>query len=145
MTQNTQQPPTTDGRPRSDCARNQREVSGRPSAVCGHLQPPFGNRRSPTQRRTNRKLLPNCAPFRRCRCACVLRSCVFVLKQYDYFFNIKGKNRIRTTPSNAPISHHVPCGRATPRWSVAGQLALPMTASIAGLPDKSPIVCVRPP
>ena len=38
--------------------------------------------------------------------------------------------------SYAPMSQPAPCGRATPRWSVAGQAAAPPT-SMAGLPTNS--------
>jgi hypothetical protein len=46
-----------------------------------------------------------------------------------------------TPNSNAPMSQCGPCGRATPRWSAAGQSAS-LPASIAGLPAASAIVGV---
>ncbi len=46
--------------------------------------------------------------------------------------------------SYAPISHWLPCGRVTPRWSVDGQFAAP-PASIRELPGNRAIVCVGPP
>ncbi len=44
--------------------------------------------------------------------------------------------------SNAPMSHALPAGRATPRWSLAEH---PAPASTAGLPDCSARVSVGPP
>src|SRR5438309_2976794 len=44
--------------------------------------------------------------------------------------------------SNAPISHAAPCGRGTPRASVAAHSAPP--ASIAGLPGSSAWVGTAP-
>src|SRR5581483_9181610 len=51
-----------------------------------------------------------------------------------------------TASSNAPMSHAGPCGRVTPRWSVAGQPApVAGTASMAGLSGSSARVRVGPP
>ena len=47
--------------------------------------------------------------------------------------------------SNAPISQAGPCGRVTPRWSVAGGGQSGLPVSIAGLPSKSAWVKVGPP
>ncbi|MBV6465969.1 MAG: hypothetical protein PGMFKBFP_01266 [Anaerolineales bacterium] len=49
-----------------------------------------------------------------------------------------------STYSYAPISQCAPCGRATPRWSVAGQAAS-SPASIAAEPASRACVCVKPP
>src|SRR5689334_16675693 len=46
--------------------------------------------------------------------------------------------------SYAPLSQAAPCGRATPRWSVAGGGQF-TPLSIAGLSDCNAIVCVAPP
>ena len=55
-----------------------------------------------------------------------------------------GVGPIGPSYSYAPISHPLPCGRVTPRWSVAGQLAA-SPASIAGEPASNAMVCVIPP
>jgi hypothetical protein len=49
-----------------------------------------------------------------------------------------------TSTSNAPASQAGPCGRAVPRWSVAGQPG-PVPVSSAALPASSAIVSVWPP
>ena len=55
-------------------------------------------------------------------------------------------SRPRTRFSNAPMSQAGPCGRGTPRWSVAGHpvVAVPPW-SIAGLPARRAMVIVGPP
>ena len=47
--------------------------------------------------------------------------------------------------SNAPISHFVPLGRETPRWSPLVEQLADGTASIAGLPTVKSYVAVGPP
>ena len=49
-----------------------------------------------------------------------------------------------TSNSYAPISQCAPCGRVTPRWSVAGQTES-LAASMADEPSCNGMVCVRPP
>src|SRR6266540_447678 len=49
-----------------------------------------------------------------------------------------------TSTSYAPISQAAPCGRVTPRWSVAGQPVF-VPASMAGEPASRAWVCVKPP
>src|SRR5579859_694829 len=48
------------------------------------------------------------------------------------------------TRSTAPTSHAAPCGRVTPRWSLAGQPEL-VPWSTAGLPSTGRCVSVGPP
>src|SRR5215207_2376869 len=49
-----------------------------------------------------------------------------------------------TSSSYAPISQAAPCGRVTPRWSVAGQPVF-VPVSMAGEPASRAWVCVKPP
>src|SRR2546421_3968256 len=49
------------------------------------------------------------------------------------------------TASKAPMSQRAPCGRPTPRWSVAGGGQPGLPASMAGLPPLSAMVFVGPP
>ena len=50
-----------------------------------------------------------------------------------------------TSNSYAPISQPLPCGRVTPRWSVALQALLSPPASSAELPTPRALVWVKPP
>ena len=52
--------------------------------------------------------------------------------------------KVKPCASKAPMSQRVPCGRLTPRWSVAGQLD-GSPVSMAGLPGRSGKTWVLPP
>jgi len=53
--------------------------------------------------------------------------------------------RVRCSSSKAPESQRIPCGRVTPRWSVAGGEQPLVTRSIARLSSPIAIVSVGPP
>ena len=51
----------------------------------------------------------------------------------------------RLSLSTAPMSHPAPCGRGTPRWSVATEQGPAPPASIAELPGRGIITSTSPP
>jgi hypothetical protein len=57
---------------------------------------------------------------------------------------VEGGAGIGVVDSNAPMSHAAPCGRPTPRWSLAGGGQGP-PPSMAALTAFSAMVCVGPP